>query len=376
MATERATVEAVLLNPDDVAAQTTQKASEVLGYYSSDKLFRVEDNRTDGNGQVVVAVDWGHGSSTEHYQTYQTFEFNGGALTQLTSEYGGNWYQFNPETRTVQFGTYRTEGGNAQWHMVRGVVSPESQELEEVTRIQVHTDLGAYYQPATKNGVEGFNLDEVKYSQTWPLSKADTAKFLPNGRFISLDDVLASVIDPERSNMCFMEKVKEIDDTEGFPKFDWHDTGRHAKSFVHPIDRNKEDFFGFSHPLKDNPDGWLVFVRFGQGEKNTARALLVEVDRNSVRVEDADGVPTINVTAKVDGETFSLIIPEERYGWEEKTEANAHLAAKEHTREDGTTAVLIPITSAELTESIAKGYYFDDMVDGVLTAFYDKYYRS
>jgi len=373
---ERKTAEPLVLNPEKISAQATQIANETLDYYSSDDQFNIEDNREDGNGSVVVSIDWDHRADHQHFMTFQTLEYTDDTLTRISGEYSGNYYAYYPDKQTVTMGTRMTANGNAQVHMVDCDISPKEQRLHEVTRVQVHTDLRADYLPASKNGSEGFELDSISIIAR-KLPSEDLAKFLPNGRFIALEDVLASTIDPYRSNQRFRERVPEISQAEGFPKFHYADTGPHAKQFARTPDRDTDKMLGFVHPLEDNPDGWLEFVRLGlENNEDVARALLVEVDRESVQVEEINDVPTIKVNASVDGETFSLSIPEARGSWKEKNEENLKRATETFTRDDGTEVVWVPINGEELAQSIQNGYYFSDMINWVLTAFYEKHYQS
>ncbi len=373
---ERKTAEPLVLNPEKISAKATQIANETLDYYSSDNQFKIEDNRKDGNGAVVVSIDWDHRVDHQHFMTFQTLEYTDDTLTRISGEYGGNYYGYYPDKQTITMGTNMTANGNAQWHMIDCDISPNEQHLHEVSRVQVHTDLRADYLPASKNNSEGFELDSISIIAR-KLPSKDIAKFLPNGRFITLEDILASTIDPYRSNQRFRERVPEINQADGFPKFHYSDIGPHAKQFARTPNRNTDKMLGFVHPLKENPDGWLAFVRLGlENDEDVARALLVEVDRESVQVEEIDGVPTIKVNVNVDGETFSLSIPEAVGSWKEKTPENEKRATDTHTDDEGRESLWIPINGEELAQSIQNGYYFSDMVNWALTAFYEKHYQN
>jgi hypothetical protein len=376
MTVEHKTAEALVLSPEKVSAQATQIATDTLVNYSSDDKFKVEDNRENGNGTVEVSIDWDHRKDHQHFMSFQTLEFTNDTLTDVSAEHGGNYYGYYPDKQTITMGTGMTANGNAQWHMIDCIIAPKEQYLEEVTRVQVHTDLRAKYQPVSKNGSQGFELDSIGIIGR-KLPNEDIAKFLPNGRSIALDDVLASTIDPYRSNQGFKKRVTEISKADGFPKFHYADMGPHAKQFARTPDHDADKMLGFVHPLESNPDGWLAFTLFGQEDKESiARVLLVEVDRESVQVENMDGIPTINVKTSVDGEEYKLSIPEARLKWEEKNDDNVHLATRKHKDDDGKEHVLIPITADELRQSIENGYYFSDMVNWALTAFYEKYYQN
>lgn len=370
--------ETVVLDSEQVAIRATGIANETLGFYATatSDQYKVEDSRVKGSGIVEIFIDWWCGRDSSHYDKYQTLEFKDGTLVNVSSKCGGNWYQYYPDEKFISFGTYMTDNGNAQWHMVRGIISPNEQNIEETTRVQVHTDLQAIYTPGFENGFEGFQLELVKLHQYLPLSNEDVAKFLPNRRFITLEDLLASAINPYQSGQRYRERVPEIHRIDDFPKFHYADVGPHSGFFVTTLDYDHDVILGFSHPLKDNPNGWLVFVRFSKGETGTGRALLVELDRENVKVEDVDGVPTIKVQASVDGERFELAIPEAKGGWKEKSEETEKRATDRRTDNKGREWFWVPINAEELTKSIKNGYYFfSDMVNGVVEAYHSKYYK-
>lgn len=370
--------ETLTLTPQDVSTVANRLATDTLAYYSQNDEFLVEQSEDGQVRTVTIKRDMGHERDSRHFVVAQTMTFNGDTLTSVHSEWGGNWYNYSQEENSIYFGTDYTGNGNAQWHMVRGVVSKDEQSLEEVTRVQVNTDLQARYVATQLDGTNGFSLDQVLLHQYLPLSEEDVKKFLPNGRFITLEDVMASVVDPYRSNnRYYNERVPELCNIEGFPKFDYWHTGPHSTTFVSTLDHNTDKVHGFAHPYEDSPDDWLVFVRFSRGEEAIGRALRVSIDRDSVGVIDVEGVPTITCNVAVDGENFNLTLPEGRVKWVEASEESKGKAIRTHKHDETSPEMhLIPITADELRESIKDGYYYTDMLDGAIESFYNKYYSG
>ena len=363
-------------HPEAVSCEVNDLMIQMLGFYTDSEEFQVEDKREDGSSVVRVLMDVNYGGKKPYYQPYQEIEYCNDTVIRVSSEGGGNWYGYDQENNEIYMGTDRTSNGNAQWHSVRCTISPQSQLLEEVTRIQVHTDLAVEYHPVMRDDILGFQSAKVSLHQYLPLSPEDVHKFLPEGRFIALNDLLISVLDPYRSNRICKERVPKIHYIDTFPKFVCADVGHHSKDFVTTLDRDKDKVYGFAHPLKDDPNGWLVFTRFRDGESAKGRALIVTVDRKSVQVQDIEGIPTINVQVSVDGEPFQLAIPEIRGRWEEATEVNLAKALSTHTDDEGMLRVFRQITDEELAVSIEQGYYFGDMLNAAMGEYHGKYYSE
>jgi hypothetical protein len=367
-----------LLDPAEVAQQATKLAKDTLDYYQSSSLFRVETKR-DRAGKEVATVSFNVAFESEdpHYIPYQEMEFENGALTTSTAELEEKFYQLIPAIDSIILHSDNTSSANAQWHLFKGIITPYHQVLTEISRIQAQTGLTAAYRPFLDNDdAPGFQLESVNLNSNsdFPLSDKDVSKFLPEGRFIPLKSLLSTVIDPFRADV-HGEKVLAISSADGFPKLDYNLFGEHAPSFVTTLDGNDEIISGFAHPLKDDPDGWLVFARFAKGNKFIGRALIVTVDRESIQVEERGGVPTILVNTSVDGEPFELEVPEQRGSWKEYTPENAARATitEDYPDIDGDTQTrcFVPLTADELRNSIGRGYYFDRVVDGAVTAFYE-----
>lgn len=366
------TSEAVPLNVETISRQVNNAVIDTLAFYEESPLFQVVDERSSdfGSGTVVVSIDVNPGGNKPHYCDYQIIEFEGQDVIHVSSEIGNTWYRYNKENATVQMGKDYAAYENAQWHSTQCIISSDEQMLKETSRIDTHTDITAEYRPVVIDGNLGFQSSKIWFQGYIPLSEEDVSKFLPGGRFIEIDDIIASIVDPERSKLGrYNDQFPEIHRVPPFLQLT-NDAPGHSSAFVSTLEHNHDQIHGFAHPLKEDPDGWLVFVRFGTGAEAVAKALIIQVDRESIEVTEQEGIPMINVTMLVDGETYNLSIPEDRVSWTEATAENM-IRAKEINISDvnGEQRALVSMTSDELRTSISQGYYYGDMLNAVLEAY-------
>ncbi|MDD5016408.1 MAG: hypothetical protein PHW73_15190, partial [Atribacterota bacterium] len=179
-------------------------------------------------------------------------------------------------------------------------------------------------------------------------------------------------VDPYRSSVRhYRRRLPEFRHSDSFIKLTYDTTG-HSSTFVTSPDRNRDLINGYALPLGENPNGWLVFAKFAKGGNAVERALILSIDKENIKVKDVDGIPTINAQVFIDGERYDLYIPELVGSWKKATEKNRSKATKFERTREGKLLAFIPVTSKELVTGIKNGYYYNDILNYALGAFYEE----
>ena len=324
------------------------------GYRARPEKFRVDE--TDGTFEVYE----NYGITRTDWWLFQTIKFDEGQLTEVSFPESVNGFRWNRDNGSIELLFDEVDRTYQRYHALSWLLDRNGIGfLSETSGIGGQIILKVEYAYELYEEEIKFILAGVflwGHSSDLKLNEQDVIKFLPNGRIIPLDGLLRFMIDPTRFNVMFRNSsVPSLSDFEGFVKID-----RHNSSAI-PVE-GKHKCNGRIYPIEDTNE-WLAFVTHGNVTNEVGRALIVNVDRQNVKVVEVNGVPTIVATAWVDGIRYDLVIPELRYSPVEITSENEFKAIQIHEH-DGKRYGLIPITVNHLKDTI--DYYWSDVVGATI----------
>ena len=388
-----------LITKDEVVALATDIATETVAYYQRDEQFRVDQVETEAGREYWVywsecvpadgVLTWEeHGWALAQRLTFST----DGKLTEiLSSPYSSN--ESNRYGYDEDNNLYLEEDSNEGRRFLRAIFDGDEITLREHSTLQRASFLKLGYVPTTHGDVKGFELAGVALTDRDfhdnPLPEADVAKLLPSGRFISLEDLVRTTVDPYRSNQRFKRLIPDVSKTPGFPNLDtrYRLAGLRETETIRTDrwDRSLEAWVigkvnGNVHRLGGSEDyfDWLALMSFTDDEGVThARALHTAIAKSSISVgETASGVPTVKGLVDIEGEQFELEVPEDRVTFVKITEVGGRKIDTDHPRREDSEYVTVHINVADLIGEVEKGYYMDDLLKTAFELYRQKHYAT
>ncbi len=330
-----------------VSNEVNKQVEDTLGYYKSKpEMFRVSDNRKAGDGQVKVLVnwDWNYPDVDDKYlDGVAVFNYAGGRVGEMDGQGMDNWYIAGDERGGLRM-WMEAKVYNSDVHMLELKINKGKAELNETTSIDGSSYIDIKYLPVVAGGKVKFKSYEMAIGicPRLPLSHKEAEIILPGGREIALEDAVAMVVDPFRARdpnrLSRKHRVPGVNMTGNFLRLD---------EYSH--------YNGHKLEITHNITAWP-----------RARAIIEEIDRKSIRVEEVVRVPTIKASLKVDGKKVEVAVPEPVGSYHEVTADNRSELEDIKKNSKGKEVGFKLITIKELEEEIQNGYYRDDLLQAGL----------